>query len=203
LGRRLPRWVGRYRSRGRGRGQGEGLVLPSVPLVRVESATTTAGSGGGDGGGIGGLLDGMERRSGRAGDGDGDGGGDINEQSWLRSASGSRGCLGEEEEEGVDDDLGRGYGHGCGTLAGRDGLRPRSGPTQSLGGGWRATFAGRWAALAWEQRRREDVGGNPGLGHVGTNAVEDPAGLGGVESVMRELVLGRGIGGEARDTHTR
>jgi hypothetical protein len=175
-------------------------VLPSVvPLVRVESPST-AGSGDDGGGGIGGLLDGMERRSGRAGDG----GGDINEQSWLRSASGSRGCLGlGEEEGGVYDGLGHGYGRGCGTLAGRDGLRPRSDPLESLGGGWRATFAGRRAALAWEQRRREEVGGNLSLGHVGTNAVEDPAGLGGVESVMRELVLGRGIGDEAREAHTR
>jgi hypothetical protein len=153
--------------------------------VRVESATT-AGSGG-DGGGGGG------------------GGGDINEQSWLRSASGSRGCLGlgEEEEEGVVDDPGQGYGHGYGMLAGRDGLRPRSDPIESLGGGWRATFAGRRAALAWEQRRREEMGGNLDLGHFGTNAVEDPAGLGAVESVMRELVLGRGIGDEARRADTR
>jgi hypothetical protein len=188
---RLPRWV---RSR-RGRGREESCTLPSVPLMRVESATIT-GSGG-DGCEVGG-------RKGRGGSGGGlVGFGDINEQSWLRSASGSTGYLGlgeEKEQEGVVDD---GYGHGCGTLVGRDGLRPRSDPIESLGGGWRATFAGRRAALAWEQRRREEVGGNLSLGHVGTNAVEDPAGLGAVESVMRELVLSGGTGDETRGADIR
>jgi hypothetical protein len=190
--RRLPRCL---RSR-RGRGREESCTLPSVPLMRVESATIP-GSGG-DGCEVGG-------RKGRGGSGGGlVGFGDINEQSWLRSASGSTGYLGlgeEKEQEGVVDD---GYGHGCGTLVGRDGLRPRSGLTESLGGGWRATFRGRRAAaLAWEQRRREERGGDLGLVHVEVNAVEDPAGLGAVESVMRELVLSGGTGDETRGADIR
>ncbi|KAK4043781.1 hypothetical protein C8A01DRAFT_32100 [Parachaetomium inaequale] len=106
---------------------------------------------------------------------------DINEESWLRSDSGSGECCSAWASREV---VLNGYSHGALRPLGR--WRSRSGASLRAVGGWGTTFAGREAeAFVREQQRQSDdwvLGYEEELG--------DAAGWGALEVLMRDLVLG-------------
>ncbi|KAG7291622.1 hypothetical protein NEMBOFW57_001641 [Staphylotrichum longicolle] len=125
-----------------------------------------------------------------------DGGGDINDESWLRSDSGS---VSEVAADGVAGGGPQSRSRGC--LAEED--------------EWRTTVAGRHTeAFAREQRQRQrhrqrqsvgrnlDETLNMDMGMDMDGGLEDPAGWAALESLMRELVLGTGSAGESMEGRT-